>query len=77
MIITKNDLIKNGIWLTFPPLIFSLSLMTFLPNALTSAQFNQGIPDVLLNIESIGRILVFAMPAFFLLEYPPQLKKED
>jgi hypothetical protein len=65
MIITTTDIIKNGIWLTFPPLLFSLSLMTFLPNALTPEQFNEGIPDVLLNIESIGRILVFAMPAFF------------
>ena len=65
MIITKTDIIKNGIWLTFPPLLFSLSLMTLLPTALTPAQFNEGIPDVLLNIESIGQILVFAMPAFF------------
>lgn len=65
IIITKTDIIKNGIWLTFPPLIFSLSLMTFLPTSLTPAQFNEGIPDVLVNIESIGRILVFAMPAFF------------
>ena len=65
MIITTTDIIKNGIWLTFPPLLFSLSLMTFLPTALTPAQFDRGIPDVLLNIESIGRILVFAMPAFF------------
>jgi phosphotransferase system glucose/maltose/N-acetylglucosamine-specific IIC component len=65
MIITKTDIIKNGIWLTFPPLLFSVSLMTLIPNALTPAQFNEGIPDVLLNIESIGRVLVFAMPAFF------------
>jgi phosphotransferase system glucose/maltose/N-acetylglucosamine-specific IIC component len=65
MIVTKTDIIKNGIWLTFPPLLFSLSLMTFLPIALTPEQFNEGIPDVLLNIEIIGRILVFAMPAFF------------
>jgi phosphotransferase system glucose/maltose/N-acetylglucosamine-specific IIC component len=65
MIITKTDIIKNGIWLTFPPLLFSVSLMTLIPNALTPDQFNEGIPDVLLNIESIGRVLVFAMPAFF------------
>jgi hypothetical protein len=65
MIITKNDIINNGIWLTFPPLIFSLSLMTLIPTALTPDQFNQGIPDILVNIESIGRIFVFAMPAFF------------
>ena len=65
IIITKTDIIKNGIWLTFPPLLFSLSLMNFLPTALTPAQFDRGISDVLLNIESIGRILVFAMPAFF------------
>ena len=63
--ITTTDIIKNGIWLTFPPLLFSLSLMSILPTALTPAQFNRGIPDVLLNVESIGRILVFAMPAFF------------
>ena len=65
MIITKADILKNGIWLTFPPLLFSLSLMIFLPTALTPEQFNEDIPDVLLNIESIGRILVFAIPAFF------------
>ena len=65
MKITINDIIKNGIWLTFPPLLFSLSLMSILPTALTPAQFNRGIPDVLLNVESIGRIMVFVMPAFF------------
>jgi hypothetical protein len=65
IIITKTDIIKNGIWLTFPPLLFSLSLMTFCPNTLTPDQFNRGIPDVLVNIESIGRVLVFGMPAFF------------
>jgi hypothetical protein len=65
MIITKADILKNGIWLTLPPLLFSLSLMTSIPNALTPEQFNEGIPDVLLSIESIGRTLVFAMPAFF------------
>jgi hypothetical protein len=63
--ITKADIIKNGIWLTLPPLLFSLSLMTVLPNALTPAQFNEGIPDAIVNIEVFGRILVFAMPAFF------------
>jgi amino acid permease len=65
MKITTTDIIKNGIWLTFPLLLFSLSLMSLLPTALTSAQFNKGIPDVLLNVESIARVLVFAMPAFF------------
>ena len=65
MKVTTTDIIKNGIWLTLPPLLFSLSLMSLLPTALTPAQFNEGIPDILLNIESIGRILVFAMPAFF------------
>jgi hypothetical protein len=62
---TTTGILKNGIWLTFPPLLFSLSLMSVLPNALTADQFNQGIPAVLLNLESIGRILVFVMPAFF------------
>jgi hypothetical protein len=63
--LTKPDIIKNAIWLTLPPLLFSLSLMTVLPNALTPAKFNEGIPVALLKIESIGRIFVFAMPAFF------------
>jgi hypothetical protein len=65
MTISKTDIVKNGIWLTLPPLLFSLSLMTLLPNALTPAQFNEGIPDVLVSIESVGRMMVFAMPAFF------------
>lgn len=65
MKITITDIIKNGIWLTFPPLLFSLSLMSRLPAALTPALFNKGIPGVLANGENIVRILVFAMPAFF------------
>ena len=61
----KTDVMKNGFWLTLPPLLFSMSLMAAHPNALTPAQFNEGIPAALLRIESITRILVFAMPAFF------------
>ncbi len=64
MTITKADILKNGIWLTFPPLLLSLGLMAVLPNALTPAQFNDGIPDALVSIESVGRIVVFGMPAF-------------
>jgi hypothetical protein len=60
-----TDIAKNGIWLTFPPLLLSLSFMSHLPAALTPALFNKDIPDVLVNGESIVRILVFAMPAFF------------
>jgi hypothetical protein len=63
--LTTTDIFKNGMWLTLPPLLFSLSLMNFLPNALTPAQFNLGILDTLLNIESVSRVVVFAMPAFF------------
>ena len=65
MKITITDIVKNGIWLTFPILLFSFSLMNRLPAALTPALFNQGIPDVLAKGENIVRILVFAMPAFF------------
>lgn len=65
MKITITNIAKNGIWLTFPPLLFSLSLMSRLPEPLTPALFNQGIPDILLNSENIVRIFVFAMPAFF------------
>ena len=65
MTIAKTDIIKNGIWLTFPSLLLSLGLMAVLPRALTPAQFNEGIPDALVIIESTGRVLVFGIPAFF------------
>ena len=65
MKITITDIVKNGIWLIFPILLFSLSLMSRLPAALTPALFNRGIPDVLLNGENIGRILMLAVPLFF------------
>lgn len=65
MMLTKNDILKNGVWPTPPPLLFSLSLMALVPNALTSAQFNEGIPVALITIEGIGQIVVFAMPALF------------
>jgi hypothetical protein len=63
--ITVTDIFKNGIWLTFPPLLFGLSFMNLLPAVLTPDLFNKGIPDVLVNSENIMRILAFAMPAFF------------
>lgn len=62
---STSDIMKNGIWLTLPPLLFSLSLMIIAPTALTPAEFNKGIPDILIYGETIGRIIVFAMPAFF------------
>lgn len=65
MMLTKTDILKNGVWLTLPPLLFSLSLMALVPNALTPAQFNEGIPVALITIEGIGQIVVFAMPALF------------
>ncbi len=65
MAITITDTLKNGLWLTFPPLLFSLGLMSIVPTALTPAQFNKGIPEVVVNGEIIGRIFVFVMPAFF------------
>lgn len=40
--------------------------MSFLPNALTPDQFNRGIPDVVVNVESIGRILVIVLAVVFL-----------
>lgn len=58
-------IVKNGIWLTLPPLFFSLGLMAIAPTALTPTEFNAGIPNILLWGEMIGRITVFALPAFF------------
>lgn len=62
---TLTTIFKNGIWLTFPPLLFSLSLMGQLPEALTPAVFNKDIPDGLVMGENIARIFVFGMPLFF------------
>ncbi len=75
MTITKADILKNGIWLTFPPLLFSLGLMAVLPNALIPAQFNEGIPGALVAIESVGRIVVFGMPAFISIGLSTQTQK--
>lgn len=65
MKISIIDISKNCIWLTFPPLLFSLYLMDFLPAELTPAQFNKDIPYLLIYGENIMRILVFAIPIFF------------
>jgi hypothetical protein len=59
------NVFKNGVWLTLPPLAFSLLLMNVLPTALTPAQFNRGIPSTLLNLENTATVIVFALPAFF------------
>ena len=58
-------IVKSGFWLILPPLLFSLGLMAIAPSAVTSAEFNAGIPNALVTSEIIGRIVVFAMPAFF------------
>ena len=75
MKITLPDILKNGIWLTFPPLLFSLSLMDHLPPPLTPALFNKGVSDVLLNGENIVRIFVFAMPFFFTIGISTKIQK--
>jgi hypothetical protein len=59
------NVFKNGVWLTLPPLAFSLLLMNVLPTALTPAQFNRDIPSTLLNLENTARVIVFELPAFF------------
>lgn len=76
MKVTITDIIKNGIWLTFPPLLFSLILMNRLPATLTPALFNKGIPDMLANGENIGRILVFALPSFFSIGISTKTQKQ-
>lgn len=65
MRIKLSEILKNGIWMLIPPLIFGLCFMNLLPVVLKPELFNSGIPDVLLYTENITRILVFAMPVFF------------
>jgi hypothetical protein len=57
---------KSGIWLTLPPLLFSLGLMSILPTALMPTQFNAGIPTIFLIAENTLRILIFTSPLFFM-----------
>lgn len=75
MKITIGDIVKNGFWLIFPILGFSLILMNHLPAALTPALFNQGIPGLLLNGENIGRIFLFGLPLFFTLGISTKTQK--
>ncbi len=58
MKITITDIVKDGIWLAFPPLPFGLSFMNLRLVALTPALFDKGIPDLLANSENIVRISV-------------------
>jgi len=76
MKITITDIAKNGIWLTLPALLFSLGFMNRLPAVLTPTLFNQGIPDLLASGESMVRILVFAMPAFFSIGISTKAQKQ-
>jgi hypothetical protein len=62
--IVTTSVMKNGIWLTLPPLLFSLGLMWIGPTPLTPAAFNKDVPTLLIYSENILRIVVFAMPAF-------------
>jgi hypothetical protein len=39
--------------------------MAVLPNAITPTQFNDGIPRLLIALESLGRVMVFTLPALF------------
>ena len=68
-------ILKNGIWWTLPPLLFSLGLMAIAPTALTPTEFNAGIPSILLLGEMIGRVLVFAMPLLFLIGLVTKVQK--
>jgi hypothetical protein len=61
----NSAIMKNGIWLTLPPLIFSLGVMSVAPTVVTPAEFNKGIPDLLIYSEMVSRVVVFALPAFF------------
>jgi hypothetical protein len=62
---TLASIRRNGFWFTLPPLIFSIVLMAILPNSLTAAEFNMGVPSALLVAENTLRILTFALPLFF------------
>jgi hypothetical protein len=63
--VLKTEVARNGFLLTLPALVFSVSLMAILPNAITPAQFNEGVPKALIAAERVARVFVFGMPLFF------------
>lgn len=73
---TLANLLRNGIWLTFPPLIFSLNLMDRLPDPFSPALFNKGVSGILLSAENITRIFVFALPVFFSIGVSTKVQKQ-
>jgi hypothetical protein len=75
MILTRTNIMKSGIWLTLPPLLFSLGLMSILPTALTATQFNAGIPTTFLIAENALRILIFTIPLFFTVGTASRIQK--
>lgn len=75
MKLTRTNLMKSGIWLTLPPLLFSLGLMYILPTALTPTQFNAGIPTTFLIAENALRILIFTSPLLFMVGITHRVQK--
>jgi hypothetical protein len=70
------DIMKSGVWLTFPPLLFSLSFMGISPTALSPIEFNKNIPTMLINSEIFARIFVFGMPTFFTVGLSTKTQKQ-
>jgi hypothetical protein len=75
MKMTRTNIVKSGIWLTLPPLLFSLGLMSILPTALTASQFNAGIPTTFLIAENTLRILIFTSPLLFTVGTTSRIQK--
>jgi hypothetical protein len=75
MKLTRTNFMKSGIWLTLPPLLFSLGLMYILPTAVMPTQFNAGIPTAFLIAENTLRILIFTSPLLFTVGITSRIQK--
>lgn len=62
--------LRNGIWLTGPALLWNIALTNRLPWQFRSETFWKDIPVVVQLGESILRLVVFALPAFFTVASP-------
>jgi hypothetical protein len=66
----KRYVLMNGIWLTFPALIWHVIFASRLPAQFLPEIFWKDIPVVVHYGENILRTFAFAIPAFFMLASP-------
>ena len=59
----REAYVRNGVWLTVPPLAISFGLWGALPEAYGAEQFDAGMPAWWRLTENVLRLVVFGLPA--------------